>query len=1371
MRAHLALLALFTLSLFVGIAPIAQASHNCVPTPADVCQGVAHVETTTGGVGGALRCFALTGDTTNIDACADITDTSPWEANAGGCVNYQWRMDTVGAVPPGVPNKVTLQVRYDNTATVIKTWQTDGALPADGTTFTFCFTNNGDVGGTARAGTFRLYIRVKDDDNTGDVGEYDIDSDGVMTVGNNADHTRGAIRGRIVVAGIGRSAYPAGSTYAYGTAGNEQVTVTFATTERGGDNNVETVRISTLRNCSTSCLTVETGSTQELGTGGTTTQAFTIDTTYPTASTNISVRMEIIGAATLTGFAWTVAATSGHASHVTIPCPGSIGEEEFCRVSFFNVDPRVTYSNDGSTPNGLARCSKTVYNRQQTVNCWHRLLNARNEVLTRSMTLLSRSSTGVTENTVADTGGNYSFNYTALATHVATATLAGDAHQLRATNTDQQSDTTSSPFGLSSLYRFHNSPTGPPGTFWNVALNPYNRGEIARLDGFLFDASGALITVGTAVTFDASGSDSVLVDSQALTRPNGHYYYNYTIDPSDKRTHDATGDPYKFTVSHGGNTGTSGTSWNVSSLYYVDAHPEGDPVLNRDAFPTEDANEQLVYVIAADTMYGYSHVQGVRRQEIDTGATSISNRLLDPQGMDDAWTSGTEADGWTATGQSLTPRAPSGIWTFESIVRFNGNSGGDNESVTFVSPYTGALLLRLVINNTVQVGENVTFFLHVEKDDVAETPDVLPAFRVNWIDKRTDPPTFAAHTIGNMRNVVDGQPTINGALYRAWFTAPNCFPCVANVAVKTTIDGAGIRSQEGVIEVLEGKRFGEWQGLWDPSRAYVKNDVVLYDNSSWVATANTTGDLPSLYNLDFPPNPLEDVADGLVLTQNGSWPDAPPVVGSEKWGRGMQAPGDSSQGLFQTDARLRQVSNWTIFGVFSFDALTSLPNVAVVEWSASDGTFGAGAERTLYSLRILPSGTAYIPTVCSPPSDGSIGEQCSTITDYAFPAGTYSFALTFIQGAPLPCRFWLANASTIFPVANCSGPPAAFNPAPTLGHFKLGRGVSGVGGEQRYLRGSLYEFRYFATALPDGAVRRLIDPNDSFGANDTLLGNETFMWTFEPALSPYWDLVARKGTPGVNGPTGPPGPSGAPGPSGPTGPTGPPGATGPAGPSGPTGPAGPPGSGILPNETLRLHVPPILHANENVSFYVRVEDRGIPTTPDEVPRVIISALEQGFPLGYVHLVSNATVLNVIDWTPTVNGALYAFNWTPPQGGVYNAILRANVSGSLIQSSEPFDVRGRDVFVRPFFHELPNVSEQNTFALIFFFFVMLWCLTRKPDAYILPAGACLVGLLAAILGGTLGPWTFLGAFLLLVLAFWMHALVSGWRLGGTKEGET
>lgn len=364
---------------------------------------------------------------------------------------------------PVRPTTLIIQIRYENTATVVRELH-NGAQPADGAVFTFWATSDGTSTGSPRAGTFKIFMRAIRDGLT----DYDfsVDGDTQCDAGYTCtQYTRGWIRGNIKIADCTRNAYPAGSAFAYGTAADEQATLTVTGSTRFGDDSRETVRIKTLRN--SNAAVIETGATQEMNLGSVA-QAFTIDNTYDAASTSYDCQLEIMGTAAITTRPWTACATSGHGAGVTCTSGATTARKQ----NVFTADPRIALDTDGvgtfATSDGdlVSRVTNAagalveVFNRGETVYYETYLLNARDEKLSRSMTFAVRSAAGGTEDSQSLTpaANKYSATYAVAAADQASATAAGSAKTIRVSNTDQLKDSDSDQWFVSSLYQIDSHP-------------------------------------------------------------------------------------------------------------------------------------------------------------------------------------------------------------------------------------------------------------------------------------------------------------------------------------------------------------------------------------------------------------------------------------------------------------------------------------------------------------------------------------------------------------------------------------------------------------------------------------------------------------------------------------------------------------------------------------------------------------------------------------------------------------------------------------------------------------------------------------------------------------------------------------------------
>lgn len=680
-------LGLLALSL-AGIQPVV-ASTNCHAS-GNWCQGWAQVSTQTGGLAGAERCFSFR-TTNTAPACPTTTSNeASWELDPGACLDLRYFDTTGGVVTPAAPNKVTLRVFFDATATVVETFQLDGAEPANGAAFNFCATANGNPGGGDRAGTYRAYVRAVKDDAIGDVGEYSVDSDGVAAVGAITSRDAGAIRGTILASNIVASSPTGGVTFAYGAAGDEQVTITGTLTQPNGDAGLETIRAGIYR--ADGVTVVEVSSTGDLDTTSGVAQ-FTIDLTFPALSESYGAGIELVGNSALTGLKWTRWATTGHGSGVERDSDTIVRKQ-----GLFTADPRIVFHSVASGTfagaDGDVSSNHEVYNRGEAAVLSWRLLNARSEELSRSLTFTLRDSANTQCDSFTDTGAAYGETRTISTTLcLAVNTASGSPWHLRVAGTDQSQD--------------------------------------------------------------------------------------------------------------------SDDSFSISTLYYVDAHPEKDDTLTQDDFPDQDASEDHEYIIGADLFFAWCQVEGVRLDdtEIDTSGSAVAFTLFNPfGGIEATGTRDTGADGWTATSFDYVPSPPAGMWSLRCAVTFNGNTGQDDETLDFLSSFTGNLVPRFWTNTTLHAGTTYKIVVVGEVEDVPSAPDVVPRVNITRVDTLDTVPVFFFIVDDQpARNVVDWTNTVQGTTYQYNWTPP--VDGVYNIRVRVTLAAAGVRAQQSV-EVIGDSSFG-----------------------------------------------------------------------------------------------------------------------------------------------------------------------------------------------------------------------------------------------------------------------------------------------------------------------------------------------------------------------------------------------------------------------------------------------------------------------------------------------------------------------------------------------------------------------------------
>lgn len=693
----------------VAIVDNVSATGNCSLPVANRCHGMSMVGTTTGGVASGRCFFFTTASSAPVCSTGGIGTTSnqAYEMDAGNCLTlYYWNVPN-GLVPPATPNKVTLEAYFDSLAAVYKTFVAPPtAPPSSGDSYTFCATDTGNVGGTARAGTWYTRIMAVKDDAIGGIGNYNINSEGSGTQDTSFD--AGGVRGKTIVSNVARNAYPAGSTFAYGTAGDETITVTATMTQPGADNAVETSFTSVL---DAATFTVGlSGSTTDVD-GTSQAQNFVVDQSLPFANSPYVPGWTIVGNSVLFGEKWTILAASGHGGGLTR------NSDTFIYDGSFNIDPRIVLDSDGvgtfataddTDKSYLGTCTGSLielFNRGETVcHSWY-IMNARSELLSRAMTFRRDDASDnqcVTLGSITPTSNLYS-NIGTIPTGgscAAAADTTGSARHLDVANTDQIHDS-GTIFFVSSLLRFDADGSGSPDNEINVCLNTcpateitlYNRGETVDFEGYLINARGTQYQE-TGVQWRAEDSLGAQTNSQAISHSAGKYSGNaFALGASEKATADLVGDPHRWTATKNGNTATSATPiFGVSSLYFVDAHTQNTSVLNQDDYPTENANEDFQFFIrgdgmggdASDRAYGWCHVVGVRKDiDIDTTGSNVAWSWKDPTTATIAsGNTDTGADGWTPTTLNRLVSTPLGTWVYTCTATFTGNTGTYAQNVT-----------------------------------------------------------------------------------------------------------------------------------------------------------------------------------------------------------------------------------------------------------------------------------------------------------------------------------------------------------------------------------------------------------------------------------------------------------------------------------------------------------------------------------------------------------------------------------------------------------------------------------------------------------------------------------------------------------------
>lgn len=573
------LLAALALGAFAVWADDVEATGNCQPTmpTANSCQGNAATSRSEGSPTPAARCFYLK-TTTTLPTCTGAgglsTTNLVWELDAGACqtVRYYDIISPGAVVPPAAPNLVTLQAYFDDTGTLIKSWQSGGAEPANGASFTFCATTDGNAGSPARAGSVSLFVRAQKTGGNGLPGNvnYDVRSNGATA--DEAEFDNGFLRARTFVSDIAASSPPSGSAFAYGPAGDESVTVTASFTPYFADANRESSFTSVLDEATLAiggaAATVEVDAASLA-------QSQAIDATFPFSGNPYVAGWTIAGNA-FHGLRHTTLAATGHCATCV-----KVSDTFIYNSADIAIDPRVVLDSDGAGTfataddqwvnrlNNAGGAIVSKYNRAENAYTEGYVFNARDQQLTRPMTFSIEDAGAVNcvaPGSLTPTAGKYSTTYVVPSggSCAVANTDAGSPRYLRVTNTDQNHLGVEDHTVSSLLYLLAH-------TRLAAVLDPLAPSDLAffvRSDGAGGDDSdtwnGAcrVLTVRQDVAVDTSGNAVTLVlkdptttTRASLTTDTGADGWTPTVSLLASTPLGTW--PYTCTATFAGNTGTA----------------------------------------------------------------------------------------------------------------------------------------------------------------------------------------------------------------------------------------------------------------------------------------------------------------------------------------------------------------------------------------------------------------------------------------------------------------------------------------------------------------------------------------------------------------------------------------------------------------------------------------------------------------------------------------------------------------------------------------------------------------------------------------------------------------------------------------------
>lgn len=613
----------------------------------------------------STRNWALTSDAAWVGGNA-FADQTGWEANAGVKVTLTFRTWTTGLAPPPTADTAFELIVYWGTGTtnLIKTLYSSTTAPADGTQYDFYMTSTGNQGSPLRAGTLRLYIRAQ----AGGVSAYNRNSDGTGGSGLAATNVhQGVIRSNCIVDNVTASAYPAGSTFAYGVTANEQVTLSANFTQP----------YVTLAGSGASLNALDGTAIQIVGSGQTLSstslnQAFTVNNTFKDLAQAYGCRVSSHGDSP-------ISPTSGSIRWSAMKAGTGLTQFDATSVdkaAFYNVDPRISMS--AVTP------SETLYNRGEASSSQFTVSNARAEAISRLLQCQLKDSLGTVKKTDNLSGNPKNMTYTIAASDDAANDLVGNQWTVNTIIGDVDTQKSGNTFKVSSKLVLESIST---------PFAVYNRGESVTYTANLNYARGTDYANLTTITASVSAADMSTEDnvSNETTDATGTLVHVYTVDALDQATADAVGSPKSVQFQHSGNdTGVLSGGWGVSNLLKTATlyHGKTDTDANTDFIP-DDPNETDFFV-GADVLYTKCQIQNIRDENYENAAVTIQVLRNNSQEESDTG-SVTTANGWMDLFYTHNVIAPAGERTVRYIASKDGNSVTTDATISYAPSYTGNL--------------------------------------------------------------------------------------------------------------------------------------------------------------------------------------------------------------------------------------------------------------------------------------------------------------------------------------------------------------------------------------------------------------------------------------------------------------------------------------------------------------------------------------------------------------------------------------------------------------------------------------------------------------------------------------------------------
>lgn len=161
-------------------------------------------------------------------------------------------------------------------------------------------------------------------------------------------------------------------------------------------------------------------------------------------------------------------------------------------------------------------------------------------------------------------------------------------------------------------------------------------------------------------------------------------------------------------------------------------------------------------------------------------------------------------------------------------------------------------------------------------------------------------------------------------------------------------------------------------------------------------------------------------------------------------------------------------------------------------------------------------------------------------------------------------------------------------------------------------------------------------------------------------------------------------------------------------------------SAFTADKICRVSLPADAVNNTAIRLYVHTEKNGASLPPDLPPTLQVDSGQTGAPDTWQSRLPATTMLNVVDNTATVNGALYYYDWTPNRASTPSLLVTCRMEGAPLQFENPIQVHSDSMNI-DLLHPMGTISDPGLgwFAHLALWTLIFYGILRTRNLFSLP----------------------------------------------------